>query len=363
MTDTNGGTTGDDGLARLVDRAGLREFLAAELGSADGFHIERHQVGHSNETLFLSWGDRELVLRRPPPGETAESAHDVLREARFIDAVADTEVPVPNVVATCDDHSVIGSDFFLMDRLAGDVIREREPERFAVADQRRRVGMELVETLVSIHDVDWRSIGLTEFGPGEGYLDDQVDLWRRQLEEWLLPKTEAERELPYVRDVADWLAANVPAEADETLVHGDFKLDNVMFGPGTPPAVVGVFDWEMATVGDPLADLGWLLLFWPDATDPEHEIPDSLLPGIPAREGYPTRRDLVTRYEEATGREFANERFYRALAAYKITTACEAMYLRYVSGEADDPMYPLLETGVPAMAERAMRLVEGDERL
>lgn len=363
MPDTNRDGTDGGGLERLVDCEALRAFLAAELGGADTFALERHQVGHSNETLFVTWDDRELVLRRPPPGETAESAHDVLREARFIDGVADTGVPVPDVVATCDDHSVIGSDFFLTARLSGDVIRRNEPDRLATHDQRRRVGLELVETLASIHEVDWRDVGLAGFGPGEGYLTEQVDLWRRQLEEWLLPKTAAERELPHVHDVAEWLAANVPAGAEETLVHGDYKLDNVMFGPGTPPDIVGVFDWEMATVGDPLADLGWMLLFWPESNDPGHGIPDPLLPSITTREGYPTRRDLVARYEELTGREFVHEQFYRALAAYKITTACEAMYLRYTTGVADDPMYPLLEAGVPAMAERAMRIVEGEEPL
>ncbi|MEF8887577.1 MAG: phosphotransferase family protein [Haloarculaceae archaeon] len=353
----------EGGIDRLVDRDALRSFLAAKLGEVDAIEIQRHQVGHSNETLFVTWGDRELVLRRPPPGETAESAHDVLREARFMDAVADAGVAVPSVVATCDDRSVVGSDFFVMERLEGDVIRTEEPDRFAAPEQRRRVGTELVETLADVHAVDWREVGLAEFGPGERYLERQVDLWRTQLEEWLLPSTTEHRDLPHVEDVAEWLAANIPEESDETLVHGDFKLDNVMFEPGTPPEVVGVFDWEMATVGDPLADLGWMLLFWPDAGDPDHDIPAELLPPVTTREGYLTRCELVARYEDATGREFVNERFYRGLAAYKITTACEAMYLRHVSGAADDPMYPLLERGVPAMAARARRIVEGEEPL
>jgi aminoglycoside phosphotransferase (APT) family kinase protein len=220
-----------------------------------------------------------------------------------------------------------------------------------------------VDTLAAIHGVDWRAVGLDDFGPAEGYLDRQVGLWREQLEEWLLPRTEERRELPAVREVADWLAANTPSEADGTLVHGDYKLDNVMFGPGLPPELVGVFDWEMATVGDPLADLGWLLLFWPQSADPDHGIPDALLPDVTTREGYPSRRELVERYEAATGREFVDQRFYRALAAYKITTACEAMYLRHVTGAADDPIYPLLEEGVPAMARRAKRIVDGEEPL
>lgn len=351
----------DEGLDHLVDRDALEAFLTDQLGPADRFSIQRHQQGHSNETVFVTWGDRELVLRRPPAGETANSAHDVLREAQFIDAVSETHVPVPDVVATCEDATVIGGPFFLTDRLTGDVVRNSEPDRFATPAYRQQIGEELVDTLVAIHAVDWQTVGLDRFGPGDDYLDEQISLWREQLEEWLIPKTQRYRELPGVQDVAEWLTANVPEETETTLVHGDYKLDNVMFGPGTPPDLSGVFDWEMATIGDPLADLGWLCLFWPEADDPKQDIPDQLVPTIPTRDGYPTRQELIARYEQATRREFVSQRFYRALAAYKILTACEAMYLRHVTGTADDPMYHVLEEGVPAMARRAQRIIDGEE--
>jgi aminoglycoside phosphotransferase (APT) family kinase protein len=163
--------------------------------------------------------------------------------------------------------------------------------------------------------------------------------------------------------VGDWLAANVPEESDHTLVHGDYKLDNVMFGPGTPPRMTGVLDWELATLGDPLADLGWMVLFWRDEGDSDPALPEGLVPTFMEHTDYPTRRDLVARYEDRTGREFTNQRFYRGLAAYKIVTTTEAMYFRYLAGDADDPLYPALEAGVPELAQRAQRIVDGEERL
>jgi len=349
----------------LVDEAALAAFCREQLGGgADtDLTVEHHGDGLSNETLFLEWGDRDLVLRRPPAGDHAEGAHDVLREARVMDAVGG-EVPVPEVVATCDDESVLGCDFVLLERLDGDVLRTSEPERFATADHRRTVGEELVDTLAEVHAVDHEAIGLAEgeFGYPEGYLERQVETFTEQLE-WFLPTTEQDREVPHIREVGEWLADNVPDEADHTLVHGDYKLDNVMFAPGTPPEITGVLDWELATLGDPLADLGWMLVFWRDAGDAEPALPEGLVPTFMQQEDYPTRRELVARYEERTGREFTNERFYRGLAAYKIVTTTEAMYFRYRAGDADDPLYPALEAGVPKLATRAKRIIEGEEPL
>ena len=372
MSGENDGDADGDGSVpdlsdALVDEAALAAFCREAIGPADApddaLSVARHQAGHSNETLFVTWDGRELVLRRPPVGATADSAHDVLREARVMDAVGPTLVPVPEIVATCDDHDVLGSDFFLMDRLDGDVVRATEPERFATPEARTGIGHELVDTLVSIHEVDPEAVGLADLGRPEGYLERQVGNFTKQLEEWLLPMTEHDREVPHIREVGEWLADNVPPESDHTLVHGDYKLDNVMLGPGSDPELVGVFDWEMATLGDPLADLGWMVLFWRDPGDPDPALPAELVPSFMEHPDYPDRTELVARYEEQTGREFVHERFYRGLAAYKIATACEAMYFRYRSGEADDPMYPALEEGVPEMARRAKRIIDGEQPL
>ncbi|AFO57255.1 MULTISPECIES: phosphotransferase family protein [Natrinema] len=346
---------------RLVDEDALVAYLSAHLGSVDAYEIERHQEGHSNETLFVTWGDRDLVIRRPPPGETADTAHDVLREYRVTNAIADTDVPVPDPVLACEDHDVIGSDFYVMEHLQGDVLRETEPERFAAPDHRARVGEELVDTLATIHDLEYEALGLGEFGRPEGYTQRQVDRWGKQLT-WAFEVTEDEREIPTLHEVGDWLRDNVPETHPHTLVHGDYKLDNVMFAPGTPPELVGVFDWEMATLGDPRADLGWMLSYWRDSKDPAPELPE-LVTRFMEREGYPTRRELVARWEARTGYEFAHERFYRALAVYKLAGLGEMFFRRYLEGNSDDPMYPKMEDRVPALAARAERIIEGDEPL
>ncbi|MFC4551218.1 MULTISPECIES: phosphotransferase family protein [Halorussus] len=346
---------------RLVDEDALRDYLAQHLGEPQEFAVAHHQEGHSNETLFVDWDDRGLVVRRPPPGTTAETAHDVLREYRVMDALQDTDVPVPTTVLACEDYSVIGSDFYVMERVEGDVLREREPERFADEAHRRRIGEELVDTLAEIHALDYEVVGLGEFGRPAGYTERQVDRWTQQLQ-WAFDRTAEERTVPVLEEVGEWLVAECPDDHPHTLVHGDYKLDNVMFGPGTPPKLVGVFDWEMATLGDPLADLGWMLSYWRDPDDPEPATPELTATFMEA-EGYPSRRDLVDRYEEATGFEYDDDRFYRTLAVYKLAALGEMFYRRYLEGNSDDPLYPKMEERVPALGERAKRIIDGEEPL
>ncbi|KZX47395.1 phosphotransferase family protein [Haloarcula sp. K1] len=346
---------------RLVDEDALESFFTREIGPVETFDVARHEQGHSNETLFVTWGDRELVVRRPPPGQTAETAHDVLREYRVIDALQDTAVPVPPTVTACDDHEVIGSDFYVMARVEGTVIRDEEPERFTNDDAREAVGTELVDTLAAIHEVDPESVGLSDLGRARGYAKRQVTRWGKQLA-WAFERTAESRTIPELERVGSWLQDECPDDHPETLVHGDYKLDNVMFGPGADPELAAVFDWEMATLGDPRADLGWLLSYWRDAKDPKPEIPDLAMEFIEAP-GYLTRQDLVDRWEAQTGLTFEHERFYRTLAVYKLAALGEMFYRRYLEGNADDPFYPLMENRVPALADRAIRIIEGDEPL
>jgi aminoglycoside phosphotransferase (APT) family kinase protein len=345
-------------LERLIDEASLAEYLEAEFGPATDYEIDRHRAGHSNETLFLTWGDQELVLRRPPPGETAETAHDVLREYTVMDALQETAVRVPETILTCEDPSVIGSEFYLMERLDGSVLRETEPARFGAPDSRRRIGEELVDRLAEIHSVAYDAVGLDDFGRPDGFTERQVDRWHRQFE-WAFDVTADERTVPAVDDIGAWLDDNVPTTHPHTLVHGDYKLDNVMFGPDEPPTIVGIFDWELSALGDPRCDLGWLLTYWRDAGDPEPAIPE-LVPTFTDRRGYPTKGDLVDRYEAATGIEFAHGRFYRVLSVYKLMALCEMFFRRHLEGNADNPMYPKMRERVPAMAEWASRIIDGD---
>ncbi|ESS11798.1 MAG: putative aminoglycoside phosphotransferase [uncultured archaeon A07HR60] len=347
-----------DYLGRLVNRDDLRGFLQDRFGPASTYSIDRHSEGHSNETLFVVWGDRELVIRRPPPGETADTAHDVTREARVTRALVETPVPAPDPLAVCEDHAIMGSDFYVMERLDGDVLRDDELARFGTADTRRALATELVDSLVAVHDVNPEAVGLDEFGRPDGYTRRQVTRWTKQLE-WAFDTTHAVREVPALVAVGDWLEANLPTTHPETLVHGDFKLDNVMFAPGTSPEAIAIFDWEMSTLGDPLTDLGWLLLFWQDDGDPAVAIPE-LFPSFTTRDGYPSRQELISHYERQAGREFTNGRFYRVLAAYKMAALGEMFLARHLNDDADDPLYPTMETAVPRLAEQALAFAQGD---
>jgi aminoglycoside phosphotransferase (APT) family kinase protein len=346
-------------LDRLVDESALRSYLEEELGSADEFSVSHHGEGHSNETLFVRWGDRELVVRRPPPGETADTAHDVLREYRIMDALEGTDVPVPPTVLACEDHGVMGSDFYVMERVEGDVIRGTEPDRFADPDTRDRLGGELVDTLAAIHGVDYEAVGLGELGRPAGFTERQVERWGDQIE-WAAEITVKRREVPELDRVGEWLEESVPDEYPHTLVHGDYKLDNVLFEPGSPPAIGAVFDWELSTLGDPFTDLGWMLSFWHDAGDPEPAIPE-LYPTFMTREGYPVREELVARYEDATGYAFDHDRFYRTLAVYKMAGLGEMFLARYMRGDSDDDLYPEMEAAVPELADRAIEIIEGED--
>lgn len=346
---------------RLVDEPALEAYLSERLGAVDDWSWRRLGEGHSNETLALDWGDRELVLRRPPAGETADRAHDVLREYRVTDALQETSVPLPATVLACEDASLIGAEFYLMERLEGEVLRGTEPDRFATPEARARIGDQLVDALAAVHGVDYEAVGLGEFGYPPGFTERQVRRWSEQLT-WAFQRTAEVREVETLYDVMAWLQANVPGDPPASLVHGDFKLDNVMFGPGSPPELVGVFDWELSTLGDPRTDLGWLLSFWRDPGDPDPPL-ESLTPTIMARDGYPTRAELVEAWEAATGFTYADDRFYRALAVYKLCGLGEMFFARHLAGDAADPLYPKMEAGVPAMAERAMRIIEGEEPL
>ncbi|MDZ7688819.1 MAG: phosphotransferase family protein [Halobacteriales archaeon] len=346
----------------LVDEGGLRTFLAEHLGEEETLEVERHDEGHSNETLFVDWGDHELVVRRPPPGATADTAHDVLREYTAIHALQDTDVPVPRTVAACDDHDVIGCDFYVMERIEGDVIRYSEPERFKNPEGRRHVGEELIDVLAQIHNVDYEEVGLGEFGKPEGYTQRQVDRWTKQLD-WAFDETESEREVPDLHRVGDWLDENAPQKHDHTLVHGDYKLDNVIYAPDDEPRIAGVLDWEMCTLGDPLCDLGWLLFFWMDEKDPESKVMQTFGSNYLRNDDYPTREELVERYVNSTGFEVENLRFYRTLAVYKMCALGEMFYARYLMGHSDSSFHAMMGDGVPLLAEQAVNVIEGEHPL
>jgi aminoglycoside phosphotransferase (APT) family kinase protein len=301
--------------------------------------------GHSNVTYTVSRGDADMVLRRPPRGPLPPSAHDIMREARLLAALEATAARVPRVLAVCEDPGVIGAPFYVMERVEGHVVTSRLPPALDSDADRRRMGEELVDGLVEVHDVDWRACGLEGFGRPTGYLERQL---RRFGGLWDHNRT---REIPAVERVGRWLGENLPETGTATIVHGDYRLGNAMFASRAPARVVAIFDWEMATLGDPLADLGYLCTFWVQRDDPPLGIFE--LSGVTREHGFLTREELIARYEERSGRSMNAIRWYRTLALWKAVVFMEGNYRRAMAGTTDDPFLKSFGDGVLELAVRA----------
>lgn len=348
-----------DARASLVDPDALAAFLDRALPETNGIpvRLERVRGGHSNETFYVTRGSHEWVLRRPPRGPLLPTAHDVAREYRVLTALADTPVPVPQPTLLCADTDVIGAPFYLMERVHGVVIRAALPPDFEADESSRlALGYELIDRLADLHAVDWKAVGLGDFGKPQGYLERQLRRWTGQLD------ASRNRPLPDLDAVTTWLAANVPESGPASIVHGDYRIDNAMFAPEPPARMLAIFDWEMATLGDPLADLGYLLSFWQEAGDPAMDLGDAAW-RITALPGFATRAQLVARYAERTGRQMEHVAFYVALAIWKLAILLEGSYRRHLAGTTDDPFFATLDLGVPALARRALAVCHGEMRV
>jgi aminoglycoside phosphotransferase (APT) family kinase protein len=331
----------------LLVRRPLEAFLDAHGLGAGPVSGEPVGEGHSNVTYVIRRDGGEWVLRRPPRPPLPPSAHDVLREARLLRALEGTAVRVPRVLATCDDEAVIGAPFYVMEQVSGHVITTELPEGL----DGRAIGAELIDALVEIHAADWQAQGLEGYVKPTGYLERQL---RRFGGLWEHNKT---REVPAVDAVTAWLAENLPESGPATIVHGDYRLGNVMFAPSPPARLVAIFDWELATIGDPLADVGYLAATWAQEGDPESTI--TALGLVTRRPGFPTRDELIALYEERSGRSMSDIRWYSALALWKSAIFLEGSYKRRLAGTTDDPFFDKLEAGVPEIAERARTMVQG----
>jgi aminoglycoside phosphotransferase (APT) family kinase protein len=330
----------------LVVLEPLREFLADNgLSAPADLQLTPIGDGHSNVTFALSTG---VVLRRPPRGPLPPSAHDVLREARLLAALEPTSVRAPKVLAVCADQDVIGAPFYVMERVQGEVITHAIPPALDDPAQRERIADQLIEALVELHGVDWAAIGLDGFGKPTGYLERQL---RRFGGLWEHNRT---RELDQVEEVGAWLAANLPQSPRATIVHGDYRLGNTMLAAAPPARIVAIFDWEMATIGDPLADVGYMMIHW---TQPDDEPGQKFnLQSVTSRPGFPTRKELVARYERRSGRPVRALDWYVALALWKAVVFMEGNYKRALAGSTDDPYLKTFGAGVTELAERALRV-------
>lgn len=339
----------EDARPPLIVVEGLASFLE-EIGLGTGeLELSPLGDGHSNVTVRIQREGVDLVLRRPPRPPVPPSAHDMVREAKVVSALHGTDVPVAKIRGICNNADLIGVPFYVMDTVEGEPIGDTVPPEVNTEEDHRRIGLMTIETLAAIHAVDWESNGLGDLARHSGYLERQV---RRFLQLWELNRT---RDLPKVEAVAKWLTDSMPDYQETTVVHGDYRLGNILVA-SDPLRMSAVVDWEMATLGDPLADLGFLIATWSQAGDPPLKF--ALSPAT-ASPGFPTRRQLIEDYVSLTGRSAEHLSFYATLALWKSIIFMEGNYKRAIMGGSDDPFLLSFGDGVSDLADRAWEMGPG----
>jgi len=331
-----------------IDRAGVEAWFAEQVPGVElPLSFERISGGHSNLTYGVrDAAGRRWALRRPPLGKRLGSAHDMGREHRVVSALAPTPVPVAPVVGFCAEESVNEAPFYVMEFVEGPILRGlAEANAFPDEADRRAIGERVVDTLVAIHAVDPDAAGLGELGRKEDYVARQLHRWQGQ---WEKSKT---RELPAIDAVHEELAGRIPVQGPATIVHGDYRLDNMILTPAGE--VAAVVDWELCTLGDPLADVGLLMVYWPEAGEEEISLgqPATMAPGFPGRE------ELRARYAERSGRDLSQLDFFVALGYWKLAIILEGVYARYAAGQ-----YGKVDPGIEEFARLVERLAEAAKK-
>jgi aminoglycoside phosphotransferase (APT) family kinase protein len=335
-----------------LDGEGLRAYLRERLPGFDGtFAVEQFPAGFSNLTYLVRAGASEFVLRRPPFGTKVKTAHDMGREYLILSRLHPVYPKVPRPLLYCDDESVLGAPFYLMERVGGVILRARPPEGSALQPEvMRRLSESFVETLVEIHGVDYRAAGLGELGRPEGYVARQLEGWTRR---YFNARTD---DVPEIEKLAEWLGRHAPPDSGRALVHNDFKYDNVVLAPDCLSRILAVLDWEMATIGDPLMDLGTTLSYWVDPNDPdEWRRSGFVLTTLP---GNLRRRELLDLYARLSGREIAHPVFYFAYGLLKVAVIVQQIYYRYRQGFTTDARFADLAALVRACGRLAQRAIE-----
>jgi aminoglycoside phosphotransferase (APT) family kinase protein len=302
---------------------------------------------------LLRLGTTELVLRRPPFGNEVKSAHDMGREFRVLQRLSPIYPPAPHPYLYCEDPQVIGAPFYVMERRHGIVLRKHLPGQFSDAQLVRRLSHALVDNLAVLHGLDLQHTGLAELGKPEGYAQRQVLGWNKRYEQ---ART---ADVPAMEQAAEWLAAHRPLESRAALIHNDYKFDNLLLAADEPTRIVAVLDWEMATVGDPLMDLGATLGYWVEAGDPEPLRKHAF--GPTAAPGNLSRRELVDRYRQQTSQDVSDPVFYYVFGLFKIAVIVQQIFARYARGHTRDPRFAQLDGLVLALSGQAQRAIEHDE--
>jgi aminoglycoside phosphotransferase (APT) family kinase protein len=321
----------------------LRERLP---DSAGPLVVEQFPQGHSNLTYLLRLGDVELVLRRPPFGNQVKSAHDMAREYRVLSHLSAVYAPAPRPFLHCEDPDVIGSEFYVMERRRGLILRKTIPPEVTIDSQAaRRLSTALIDNLARLHSLDFNEAGLGDLGKPEGYVERQVTGWASRYEK---ARTD---DIASMERLAAWLAGQIPPESGAAIIHNDYKYDNLILDASELTHIVAVLDWEMATIGDPLMDLGSTLGYWVEASDPQPLRQAAF--GPTALPGSLTRRELLDRYQEQSGRTVPNPVFYYAFGLFKLAVIVQQIYARYVRGHTRDPRFAHLNQLVVVLGEQA----------
>ncbi|HEV7677575.1 MAG TPA: phosphotransferase family protein [Candidatus Dormibacteraeota bacterium] len=309
--------------------------------------------GRSNLTYVIADAQREWVLRRPPLAHVLPTAHDMAREYRVISALGPTDIPVPQTIGLCTDPDVLGVSFYVMERVHGHVIRDELPSEYADSlETRATLSRVLMQTLGRLHDVDPASVGLDTFGKPAGYLSRQLARW------WMQWEASATRELPEMEELRRRLEAGLPEQGAPGIVHGDYRLDNVMFAPTDPSDILAILDWEMCTLGDPLADLGLLMVYWSDPSDPPALVDGMALTPVTRQPGFLSRDELVAEYAGTSSRDLSNLAWYTCLGYYKLSIVAEGIHARFLMGQTVGEGFEVMGPRVPLLVNMALQLGE-----
>jgi aminoglycoside phosphotransferase (APT) family kinase protein len=316
-----------------LDALRISQYLKQHLGDIEGeLKITQFPGGASNLTYALSFPNRELVLRRPPFGPVAVSAHDMGREYKVMNTLRPVYPYVPTMITFCDDPSVIGCDFYLMERLVGIVPRAEFPAGLSLTpEETRRLCTNALDKLIELHRVDYAAIGLADLGKGEGYVERQIGGWSKRYRN---AKTE---NVPDFEKVMNWLQDNMPSQVKVCIIHNDFRFDNVVLDPEDPTQIIGILDWEMATLGDPLMDLGNSLAYWIQADDGPEMLATRRQPTH--LDGMMTRREVIEYYCGKMGMQGDNSRFYQIYGLFRLAAIIQQIYYRYHHGQTRDKRF------------------------
>lgn len=339
-----------------LDAKAVTDYLIGQGIDLEGEpEVTQFSGGASNWTYRLKYANRDLILRRPPKGTKAKSAHDMVREYKVQDALKSQYPVVPNMIALCTDDSVIGFDFYVMDRIEGIIPRANLPKDLTLTEQQvSELCQNVVDALINLHNVDYmQNPDLVALGKGEGYCQRQVMGWDKRYEQARTP------DVPDFADVRDWLKANIPSDAKTSVIHNDWRFDNVILNPSNPTEIIGVLDWEMATLGDPLMDLGCALAYWIQADDNAVMKATRRQPTNLA--GMMTRDEVVKYYLEKTGLKVTNWTFYEVFGIFRLAGIAQQIYYRYYHKQTDNPAFKDFGMIVNALHDRCVELINNQK--